>query len=80
MATLIQMRKRGSITIPMNIRKKYHLDENDPLTLIDLGEGIYLSPKQSVLPKLASEIDKLRKKHNLSLEELIDGVYKERNE
>lgn len=79
MATItIQMRKKGSITIPMSIRKRYQLDENDPLTLIDIGEGIFISPKKSVLPKLVDEIEKLRTKYNISLEELIQGVKGER--
>lgn len=78
MSSIVQMRKKGSITIPKNIRKKYQLDENDPLTLVDLGDGIFLSPKQSMLPKLAGEIETLRKKHGISLEELIQGVLKER--
>ena len=79
MATItIQMRKKGSITIPMSIRKRYQLNENDPLTLIDIGEGIFISPKKSVLPKLVDEIEKLRTKYNISLEELIQGVKGER--
>ncbi len=79
MNKIIQIRKKGSVTIPMEIRKRYHLDEGDPLTLIDLGEGFFLSPKRSVLPKLAAEIENLRKRNNISLEELIQGVMKERN-
>ena len=80
MSTIIQMRKRGSITIPSSIRERYQLDENDPITLIDLGEGIFLSPKRSVLPKLVEKIEKLREKYQISLEELIQGVIKEREE
>jgi AbrB family looped-hinge helix DNA binding protein len=78
MTRTIQIRKKGSITIPMELRKRYRIDEGDPLTLIDLGEGFFLSPRQSVLPKLVAEIEALRKKNNISLEELIQGVAKER--
>ena len=73
MSTIIHMGKRGSITIPSSIRDRYQLNENDPITLIDLGEGIFLSPKRSVLPKLVKKIEKLREKYNVSLEELIQG-------
>ncbi len=79
MTKTIQIRKKGSVTIPMEIRKRYQLDEGDPLTLIDLGEGFFLSPKRSVLPKLVAEIEKLLKKNNISLEELIQGVMRKRN-
>jgi len=78
MTKTIQIRKKGSITIPVEIRQRYKLDENDSLTSIDIGEGIFLSPKRSVLPKLVSEMEKLREKYNISLEELIQGVVQER--
>lgn len=75
MTKTIQIRKKGSVTIPMEIRKRSQLDEGDPLTLIDLGEGFFLSPKRSVLPKLVAEIENLRKKNNISLEELMQGEH-----
>lgn len=79
MTTMLQIRKRGTITIPTQLRQKYHLEEGDPLTVIDLGEGIFLSPRLALLPKLAGRIEKLRKKYNISLEELIKGVAEQRN-
>ena len=79
MTRTIQIRKKGSITIPMELRRRYRIDEGDPLTLIDLGEGFFLSPRQSVLPKLVAEIEILRQKNNITLEELIQGVAKERS-
>lgn len=79
MTRTIQIRKKGAITIPMELRKRYRIDEGDPLTLIDLGQGFFLSPGQSVLPKLVAEIETLRQKNNVTLEELIQGVAKERD-
>jgi bifunctional DNA-binding transcriptional regulator/antitoxin component of YhaV-PrlF toxin-antitoxin module len=60
------------------IREKYRLEEGDPITLIDLGEGVFLSPKRSLLPKLAEEIERLRKKHGVSIEELVAGIAEQR--
>jgi len=77
-ARTIQVRKRGTITLPVTIREKYHLEEGDPITLVDLGEGVFLSPKRSLLPKLAQEIERLREKHGVSTEELIAGVAEQR--
>jgi bifunctional DNA-binding transcriptional regulator/antitoxin component of YhaV-PrlF toxin-antitoxin module len=77
-AKTIQVRKRGTITLPVIIREKYRLDEGDPITLADMGEGIFLSPKRSLLPKLAQEIERLREKHGVSTEELIAGVAEQR--
>jgi AbrB family looped-hinge helix DNA binding protein len=77
-AKTIQVRKRGTITLPVTIREKYRLEEGDPITLVDLGEGVYLSPKRSLLPKLAQEIERLMEKHGVSTEELIEGVAEQR--
>jgi bifunctional DNA-binding transcriptional regulator/antitoxin component of YhaV-PrlF toxin-antitoxin module len=66
MTKIIQMRKKGSVTIPIELRKRYRIDEGDP--------------RQSVLPKLVAEIETLRQKNNITLEELIQGVSKERKE
>jgi bifunctional DNA-binding transcriptional regulator/antitoxin component of YhaV-PrlF toxin-antitoxin module len=77
-AKTIQVRKRGSITLPVIIREKYRLEEGDPITLIDLGEGVFLSPKRSLLPKLAEEIEHLREKHGVSIEELVAGIAEQR--
>jgi bifunctional DNA-binding transcriptional regulator/antitoxin component of YhaV-PrlF toxin-antitoxin module len=77
-AKTIQVRKRGTITLPVTLREKYRLEEGDPITLVDLGEGVYLSPKRSLLPKLAQEIERLMEKHGVSTEELIEGVAEQR--
>lgn len=74
MRQIVQIRKKGNLTIPVEFRKKYQLAEGDPVTLIDTGEGIFMSPRQSVLPKLVAEIEALREQHNISLQELISGV------
>ena len=77
-ATTIQLRKRGILTLPATIREKYRLEEGDHLTLIDLGEGVFISPKRSLLPKLAQKIERLRQKHGVSAEELIAGIAEQR--
>lgn len=77
-AKTVQVRKRGTITLPVTLREKYRLEEGDPITLVDLGEGLFLSPKRSLLPKLAQEIERLREKHGVSTEELIEGVAEQR--
>ncbi len=70
----IQIRKKGTLTLPVDLRKRYELDEGDPVTLIDLEEGIFISPKRLVLPKLVDQIEKMRLENNITLSELIEGV------
>lgn len=80
MTKIVQIRKKGSLTLPMELRKRYQLDEGDPVTLIDLDEGIFLNPKRSVLPKLVAQIETLCRENNISLAELIEGVRALRNQ
>ena len=80
MTAILQVRKRGTITLPVRLRKKYNLEEGDSLSIIDLGGGIFLSPRAIVLPKLAGRIEELREKYDISLEELIKGVAEQRKE
>lgn len=79
MSKTVQIRKKGTLTLPIELRKRYQLDEGDPVTLVDLDEGIFISPKTSVLPKLVAQVEALREKENISLAELIQGVRDLRN-
>ncbi len=46
--TILQMRKKGNLTLPAELRSKYGLNEGDVFTLIDLGDGSFmLSPRIS---------------------------------
>ena len=40
--TTIQIRSKGSITLPIELRRKYQLNEGDAITLIDMGDGSFL--------------------------------------
>lgn len=67
----VQIRQRGTVTLPAKLRTKYRLDEGDSLTLIDLDAGILLSPKVQVVPKLAAEIERIRRSLGLEVEDLL---------
>ena len=70
-STTIQIRQRGTLTLPAKLRAKYRLDEGDSLTILDLDGSILLSPKVPVVPKLAAEIERLRKAAGLEVEDLL---------
>jgi bifunctional DNA-binding transcriptional regulator/antitoxin component of YhaV-PrlF toxin-antitoxin module len=40
--TTIQIRGKGTVTLPVELRRKYGLDDGDIITLIDLGDGSFL--------------------------------------
>ncbi len=70
----IMLRQRGALTLPAELRQKYHLEAGEALTLVDL-EGIFiLSPKAPLVPKLVAEIERLRAEAGLSVEDLLEGL------
>jgi AbrB family looped-hinge helix DNA binding protein len=75
---ILQVRQRGTLTLPAGIRDRYGLEDGDPLTLVDLDGAILLSPRVSVIGKLAAEIEYLRTEAGMSLEELLAGVREQR--
>lgn len=70
-ATTVQIRQRGTLTLPAKLRAKYRLDDGDSLTVLDLDGTILLSPKVSILPKLAAEIERMRREAGLTVEDLL---------
>src|SRR5690348_15542755 len=63
----IQVRGRGTLTLPASLREKYRLGEGDPLTVVDLDGAVLLSPRLLVVPRLAAEMERLRRARKLSL-------------
>ena len=74
----VQIGKRGTVTLPAELRKRYGLDAGDMLTVLDLGGVFVLSPEVSVVSKIAREIEQLRKEVGMSLEELLEGLDEQR--
>lgn len=76
--TAIQVRKRGVVTLPAELRRKYDIQEGDTFRLIDLDGIFVLTPMVPMVPELAREIERLRLEAGLSTEELLEGLRKER--
>ncbi len=66
----IQVRGRGTLTLPATLRQKYRLGEGDPLTVVDLDGAVLLSPRLLVVPRIAAEMERLRRARKLSLKDL----------
>ncbi len=67
----VQIRQRGTVTLPAKLREKYRLGDGDVLTVHDLGGSILLTPRLSLVGKLAAEIERHRKAAGLDLEDLL---------
>jgi bifunctional DNA-binding transcriptional regulator/antitoxin component of YhaV-PrlF toxin-antitoxin module len=55
--TTIHLRRKGTITLPRELRRGCRLDEGDTFTVIGLGEGApLLSPRVSDLGRLIDRV------------------------
>jgi bifunctional DNA-binding transcriptional regulator/antitoxin component of YhaV-PrlF toxin-antitoxin module len=81
MTMTIQIRKKGSFTLPVDLRNKYNLDEGDVFTLIDLGDGSFLlTPQVSRVNRLGDRVTRILKDEGVSLEDLLTALDEERQQ
>lgn len=80
MNTTVQLRQRGTLTLPTNLRKKYQLEEGDTFQIVDLDGIFVLTPMTPLVPELAREIERLRTEAGLSTEELLATLREEREQ
>lgn len=78
-STILQMRSKGSLTVPVELRRKYGLEEGDLLTLIDLGDGSFLlTPRVSQVDRLADRVAEAVQDEGVTLEDLLQVLNEER--
>lgn len=76
----VQVRQRGTLTLPADLREKYGIKPGDTFRLVDL-EGIFvLTPMVPMVPELAREIERARREAGLSIEELLTGLREQREQ
>lgn len=74
----IQVRKRGVVTLPAELREKYSIEEGDTFRLVDLDGVFVLTRKVTLVPELADEIERLRLEAGLTTDELLDALREQR--
>ena len=80
MTTLtLQIRRKGVITLPIELRRQYNLDEGDVFTLVDLGGGSFLlTPRVSQVARLGDQVASLMEEEGVTLEEMLEALDQER--
>lgn len=78
MTTTIQVRQRGTLTLPAEIREKYGIEPGDTFRVIDLDGLFVLTPMVPMVPELAREIEKARLEAGLDTTELLQALREER--
>lgn len=76
--TTIQVRQRGTLTLPADIRQKYGIEPGDTFHIVDLDGIFILTPMTPMVPELAREIEKIRLEAGLDTSELLHLLREER--
>ncbi len=78
MRETLQVRQRGTLTLPSSLREKYGIQPGDTFSLVDLDGIFVLTPLTPMVPDLAREIERLRQDAGLTVEELLVGLREQR--
>jgi len=78
MEATVQVRQRGTLTLPAELREKYGIQPGDTFRLVDLDGIFVLTPMVTMVPELAREIERARLEAGLSTEELLSGLREQR--
>ena len=78
MEATVQVRQRGTVTLPADLREKYGIQPGDTFRLVDLDGIFVLTPMVTMVPELAREIERARREAGLSVEELIATLREQR--
>lgn len=74
----VQVRQRGTLTLPAEIRERYNIQPGDSFHLIDVDGLLVLAPLAPLVPELAREIERARVEAGLSVEEMLAGLREQR--
>jgi len=76
---IIQVRKKGALTLPVDLRDKYGVGEGDVYTLIDLGDGSFLlTPRVSQVNRLGDRIAEKMSGYDVNMDDLLQALDDER--
>ena len=78
MEATVQVRQRGTLTLPAELREKYGIEPGDTFRLVDLDGIFVLTPMVTMVPELAREIERARVEAGLSIEELLANLREQR--
>jgi len=76
----VQVRHRGVLTLPANLREKYGIKAGDTFRLVDLDGIFVLTPMVPMVPELVREIERMRTEAGLSIEEMLIGLREQREQ
>ena len=79
MDVTVQVRQRGSLTLPASLRERYQIKPGDTFNMLDLDEIFVLTPMTPMVPGLAHGIERARVEAGLSVEEMLTSLRERRD-
>jgi len=77
--SVVQVRGKGTITLPIELRRAYGVDEGDVFSITALGDGSFLlTPQASKVQQLGNRIVDEMVAAGISLEDLLAALDEER--
>lgn len=73
-----EIKSRGQLTIPKKIREISNLEEGQVVTILPIGNSVFITPKRLELDEARRELKKILRNSGCSLEELLTGIREER--
>lgn len=73
-----EIRARGQLTIPKKLREMTHMEEDERVQIIPVGDSLIITPRSLELDEARRQIKKMLRKSGLSIEKLLDGLAEER--
>lgn len=71
MDTTVQVRQRGNLTLPAELRERYGIEPGDTFRILDLDGIFVLTPMVARVPELARETERARLEDGLDTAELL---------
>lgn len=78
MDAMIQVRQRGTVTLPADLREKYRIGVGDTIRIVDLDGVLVLTAMTPIVADLAREIENARLAAGISIEELLGALREQR--
>ena len=78
MAAPVQVRQRGNLTLPAELRERYNIEPGDTFRILDLDGIFVLTPMVPMVPELAREIEQARIEAGLDTADLLRALREER--
>ena len=78
MEATVQVRQRGTLTLPASLRERYKIKPGDTFRIVDLDGVLILTPMAPMVPELAREIERARVEVGLSMEEMLATLREQR--